>query len=330
MLIWKRIIMKKPSQTAWWLGGIMLAGVLFQLVVLFFLMEPNKLFWYDPMDYYTIASNLAHGLPFSTEDTLQNLYRSPGYPFVLSAMIRIVGTKIISLRLFHIALFPVFLWTLYKLGAFWKGKQVGLVSAAFGIFYPLYIYQPLTLYPESFLLYLFPGIILLTFMLRENMRIGLLVFLSALVTLAILIRPTCIYFIPIILFAIFWQKKWQFKKLAITGSILALIPVLAVSSWMVRNKIVHHHLVFSVAGAEGLLMSYNENATWKHKKVEWPDSVQKRVKNARDFFDKQDILTEEAMKFIKRNPVKSFGLAVFRCFDIWNPIPRRRIFSIKI
>jgi 4-amino-4-deoxy-L-arabinose transferase-like glycosyltransferase len=285
-------------------------------------MSPDTLFWPDPKHYYSIARGLTEGSPYSTHETVENLYRSPGYPFVLSLMMKIVGTDLVNLRLFHIALFPVFLFTLYKLGTLWKGKLVGLISVLFAVLYPYYIYQPLTLYPESFLVYMFPGMLMLMLLLRNNIKYYLLALLSGLIALAIMIRPTSVYLIPVAFFLIAWRNGLQIKRIIAVGAILALIPVVTVCTWMVRNEIVHGNLIFSTAGSKNLLMSYNENATWRKKVVLLPSCIRKRVDATKDVFEKQEIYKEEVIKYLENQPIKAFTIAFMQCLDLWNPIPR--------
>ena len=95
---------------------IMLAGILLQLALLFIGMNPDEVKWYDPHGYVRIGRELAQGEPFSTIDNERNLYFSPGYPYLLAAMIKIVGPRVVSIRIVHILLFPVFIYFLYRIG----------------------------------------------------------------------------------------------------------------------------------------------------------------------------------------------------------------------
>jgi hypothetical protein len=240
-------------------------------------------------------------------------------------MMRIVGTDVVCIRLFHIALFPIFLWTLYRLGVVLKSKSVGLISVLFAVVYPYYLYSPLALYPESFLVCLFPGMLILMFRLREKMSYSLLALLSGLIALSVMIRPVLVYLIPAALFIIVKRNALPMKRIIVVGAILTLIPLMAVCSWMVRNKVIHGSYLFAKSGAYTLLLSYNENADWRIKKPTFPKEIQERLHTAKDNFEKQQIYKEEAIEFIKKHPVKSFSIAVMQCLDLWNPIPRTTV-----
>ncbi len=320
-----QIIMKKNRIHLFILLSIIIIGLSLQFVTLFFAMEPDVLFWPDPKHYYEIASDLAKGEPYSTIETQENLYRSPGYPFILSLMMRIFGKSVMKLRLIHIALFPIFLFSLYKLGSLWKNQITGLICAFLGALYPLYVYTPLTLYPESFLLYLFPGIFILILKLKDKVHYNLLFLLSALITLAIMIRPTCVYLLVVVFLYLIWHRTLNglhMKKLIVISILLSIMPMVSVSGWMVRNKVVHDRFLFSTAGLKNILMSYNENANWQSKNAPLPTSVREKILGAADDKKRNEIYIYEIKKFIKNHPFKVSYIAFMQCLDLWNPVPR--------
>jgi len=301
----------------------MLTGILLQLALLFIGMDPDKVDWFDPQDYVRIGRELAQGEPFSTIDNERNLYFSPGYPYFLAAMIKIVSPRVISIRIVHILLFPVFIFFLYRIGRDWKNEQTGLIMAALALIYPFYIYVPLTLYPEAILLYLIPVITWLMLKSGADPRWYYLLISGVIIALAVMIRPTAIFTIPVFVFYVSLKTGWKFKKFLIVGVLICIIPVLAVFGWMMRNNSVHGKPVFSSAGGYNLLMSYNANATIGVKlDYSLPEEVQKRIDTAANKEEVQIIAQEEALKFIKGNPGKALKLAFFKQLDLWNPIPR--------
>ncbi len=302
---------------------IMLTGMILQLALLFIALNPDEVEWFDPRDYVRIGRELAQGQPFSTIGNERNLYFSPGYPYILAAMIKIVGPRIINIRFFHILLFPFFLYFLYRLGKDWKNELTGLILAAIALVYPFYIYVPLTLYPEAVLLYLLPFIAWLMLRNGSAPRRFSLLFSGAVIAIAVMIRPTAIFIIPVFVLYVSLKSGWKFKKFLITGFLVCIIPVLAVSGWMLRNNSVHGKPVFSSAGGYNLLMSYNQNASISVKlDYPLPERIQRRIDNAATKEEVQIIAREEALNFIKNNPVKALKLAFFKQLDLWNPFPR--------
>jgi hypothetical protein len=302
---------------------IMLAGMIMQFALMFLLMQPNEVKWYDPQEYLRIGNELASGEPYSSEFKERNLYFSPGYPHVLAAMIKLVGNKIVYIRILHILLFPAFIYFLYRLGKDWKNEFTGLILALSALFYPFYIYVPLTLYPEAILLYLLPPITWLMLRNGQAPKWLSLTLASALIALAVMIRPTAIFIIPVFVLYVVFKSGFSFSKLLPIAFIICLIPTIAVSGWMLRNYQVHGKPVFSSASGFNLLMSYNENASIKVKlDYPLPKRIQNRLDNASSSAEAQSIAHEEALDFIKNNPLSALKLAFFKQLDLWNPLPR--------
>lgn len=314
--------MKQNKSNFFAIAAIIIVGVVFQLIILFSVVKSDALFWPDPKHYYSIASDLSDGKPYSTAKSDFNIYRSPGYPFILSLMMRIVGKNIINLYLFHIALFPAFLLMLYKIGTLWENYRVGLIFALLGVLYPFYIYIPLGLYPESVLIYITPGIAILMFYIRNKMNYLLLFLLSGLISLAVMLRPTSIYWIPVVLIYILWHNGYKVKNIIAISALVILMPTVFVGAWSVRNKIIHNNFTFATAGSMNFVTSYNENADWRIKIVVLPENIQKRVFSAKNSAEVYKIYVDEAKKFILSHPLKAAKIAFMQCLDLWNPIPR--------
>ena len=302
---------------------IMLAGMLLQLAMLFLFMDPDEVKWFDPQDYVRIGRELADCHPFSTIENERNLYFSPGYPYILAGMIKIAGQRVISIRIFHILLFPFFIYFLYRIGKDWKNEFTGLILAAVSVVYPFYIYVPLTLYPEAILLYIIPFI---TWLMLKNGRKNTwlsLLFAGAVIGITVMIRPTTIFIIPVFVFYVTIKSGWKFSRFITTGFLICIIPVLLVIGWMWRNNKVHGKAIFSSAGGYNLLMSYNENASIKQKlDYPLPELVQAKLDKAANKEEYQNIAKEEALRFIKTYPAKALKLAFFKQLDLWNPFPR--------
>ncbi len=306
----------------WTLLCIVGLGVALQLFTLFVIIDPSNLFWPDPKNHCEIARGLASGEPFSSPDTLLNLKYSPGYPFALSLMMRVVGTGILRVRLFHVALFPLFLLSLFQLGRLWGGRKVGLVLAATSAVYPPFVYIPLTMYPEALLIYVFGAIGLLTYSLRDRRSLPGIALLGVAIAVAVLIRPTSVVWIPVAAGFLAWQRRRQFGRAFAVAAILFLIPAAVAGGWMARNQAVHGQFTFSITGASNLLSTFNENQTGREKIVVLPERIEQRYRAAETTSEKAEISKEEAFRFIRENPRRSLKIVVMQCLGIWSPIPQ--------
>jgi hypothetical protein len=314
--------MKIYNKTNLILAGIISLGLAFQLIILFWVLDPNDLFWPDPKLYYGIAKGLYAGGPYSTVGNDSNIVVAPGYPYILSFMMHIVGTSVVALKLCHVALFPLFLYSLYKLGEAWQGERTGLVFTFLGIFYPYYLYIPLTLYTESFSIYLFPFIAYLIFKLRNNYHWSHMLLLSVLIALSIMIRPTNVYWIVIGLFYMLYKKHYSISELIKRSLVMILIPIICVLAWLERNKNLYGDYIFTKTQTV-ILDTYNENRRIGSK--EWaplPEGIQKRLSGAKNFKEINHISQEEVKSFIFSRPFRALAIAFMNCVNYWNPIPK--------
>lgn len=298
---------------------IIFIGIIIQLSFLFLFMEPNVLEWSDPKDYFSIASQIANGESYSAN--LDNLYRSPGYPYFLSILILILGPNILLIRLAHILFFSFFIFGSFKLGELWLSKEFGLLLALLSSLYPYFIYIPLTLYPEALLIYISPWILYYFLKLSKNANFFNLLISSIILSIGVLTRPTYlgIGFI-FTLFNIFSQNSFV-NKIKITLFTL-IVPFLIILGWGFRNYLVHDHFIISTAANINLYSSYNENSTiFTKSTVERPKEFVKKLECTSDIFEQDSLFKSEAVKYIKDHPGRSFFLACIKCLDLWNPIP---------
>ena len=301
---------------------LLVSGVLIQICVLFFIMEPNEIFWKDPKQIYNVAYDLSLGIPYSTEENPKNLGRAPGYPYILSWVMRVIGPELVSVRLFHVFLFPFFLFSIYQLVKKWKNKTIALLALGGAAIYPYYLYVPLTLYPESLLIYIYLWTMVAIYYVRENKNNYGVFLIACLISLAVMIRPTSIVLFPVAFYCLFWKNDFSLRHGIVTAVVIVIIPVIFVSGWMIRNNNVHGSLMFTSKPTELLLNTYTENSRWDIKHPPLPERINRELKAAKTFKEKQQLAVREAKNFIAENPGRAFMIAFMQSIDLWNPYPR--------
>jgi hypothetical protein len=327
MSLWPRCCPWLASRRgrAWTLIGIFGLGIALQLTTLFVVIEPDTLFWPDPKCHHAIAERLAAGQPFSDAETILNLKYSPGYPFALSLMMRLVGPRVVHLRLFHIALFPVFLFCLYLLGRLWRGPRAGLVLAFTAAIYPPFLYIPLSLYPEALLIYVYGAIGLTMYWLWRRMHLPGLALLGALIAFAVMVRPTSVVWIPVAVGFLLWRRGLRARRALAVAAILFLIPAAATLGWMARNQAAHDQFTFSITGAGTLLSTFNENQFGRAKLSTPPERVLKRLREAPSEEERERIMAEEALRFVREHPVWAARNVALQCLATWHPIAQTHL-----
>ena len=297
----------------------MFFGCCLQLLFLFVFMNPHVLEWFDPNDYYSIAKSLAGGNSYSID--INNLYRSPGYPYFLSFIISVVGSNILFIRLVHIGFYAIFLIGVYYLGKEWKGVKFGLLLTFICSLYPYFIYLPLTLYPEALLIFISSWIIYFLLRIVNSFSYYNLFIACFFISVGVLTRPTYIIIAFIFLLYLIVTKALFLNKLKVSV-FLIIIPVSILFSWGYRNLKMYDHFIISTAGNKNLYLSFNENATiYTKSDCPVPEKTQKKLALAKNIFEQDSIYKASAIEFIKQNKLHSFYLASVRVIDLWNPIP---------
>jgi hypothetical protein len=305
--------------------GFALVGILLQLIIVFFIIDPNTIFWPDSQKNYTIATQLANDVPYSTTQNLANLGRAPGYPFLLSYVIKVFGSDVVTLRLFHVILFPFFIFAIYLIGKNLSGTDgmVALIAAGLSAVYPYYLYVPLTFYPESILIYLFAAIALsMVYTKKWGNSIAGVALTALLIASAVMIRPTAVVWLPVAIFYLSCNQDAGLFRHLRTAAIIILIPVVFVTMWMARNHEIHGVYMFTTKPTELLLNTYTENSRWDVKHPPMPARIVKKLKETKDLKEKQKFAIKEATNFIVKNPWRAFSIAGMQMLDLWNPIPR--------
>ncbi len=303
-------------------AGIILFSLALQVVFLFRVLDnPHTLFWVDAQHYHAIATRLYENGTYSDPTSEWNIYRSPGFPFLLSLMMHVVGTSVLHLRLVLILMTVPFLLVLYRLGLVLGNRRTGLLAAALGAIYPLYLYTPLTLYPESVLVPLFAAIGLLLYHAGRERRPGLLLLLGAAIALAVLVRPTSIVWIPVALFHLFWGRRPQLKHFATATACVVLIPAVCVAAWMYRNYRVHGCAVFATGGSMNLLESYSEYAGGSKRDTVVDPAFDAQLDQAATAAEREKLRMDKVKAFMRNHPGRTLKVAVTHCLDLWNPIP---------
>jgi hypothetical protein len=306
---------KKPDLI---LVSIIILGIVLQIMALIYVNNPGKLWWADPKLYYKLGCDLANGLSYN------NPIVSPGYPYFLAGLIYVFGFNILILQLLHIALFPFFIYNIFKIVEIWKGKHYALFAAFLTIIYPYFLYIPTTLYTESLTILIFPFVLYQALVLRNKFNWYRFILLSAYTTLLIFIRPTNIYLELVVILIIFWKKELFFRNAIIYGSIFSILPVLTVNLWMYRNYKTYGYYSFAAISGSVLYNSYNNDVTpGVKKRVQSTDTVlNNQLRKANNVFEQSKLYNKAANKFIKENKIKSTKIIILNFLNYWNPYPQ--------
>ncbi len=213
----------------------------------------------DCREYFAIARNVAqHGVfsqgesPPLTPDT----WRTPGYPLFLAICISVLGDSSVGLVIVQQLLSLLNVLLLFWIARRWMSDRRASLVAILFLFEPFHLLYSLWLMSTT----LFVTVLMLTWLvwLRafERQRWTWFALLGALAGCLALVRPVGIL-IPVVLFlgligSVVRQRRLFLNWPALAG--FAVICLLVVGSWMVRNQRVAGHLALSDQG--GVVLAY--------------------------------------------------------------------------
>ncbi|MCL6623066.1 MAG: glycosyltransferase family 39 protein [Fimbriimonadales bacterium] len=289
-----------------WMGLFLLAFLLRGLDVLLFqgkmVLEPG-----DQQDYERIAKEFA----LTGEFMPGSSYRPPLFPFVLGIYYRLVGFSPEGFFWLQ-ALMGSLVVLMVAYGAsrllhFRAGMWAGLLCACD----PVLIHYTTQLLTENLFLPLFVLAGLCLFLGGDSFK----PIAGALWALAALCRPIIVALGLILVLIDIWRNKRDPRKIAITLlSVLAFSLVLA--PWVVRNYRVHGAFVpLTTNTGVNLWMGNNENATGWYL----PSDLGPRL--PADEIQRDRIYLQEALRYIRENPLGASLLFLKKVILYWQPYP---------
>ncbi len=211
----------------------------------------------DSLFYWMNANSLAHGDVYSQTPGIASARWPPGYPAVLSVLVRIFGHHPIAGEILNAVLGAVTVLLLYLLVKPYFGKRVAFIAASMLCVMPGPILWTDLLMTETLFTLMLVAFFLLVLRSRPSFRwaaiIGVYVGLATLTRSEALIWLT----VPLVLWAreIGWKKV--LPRLAVTGAtvLLVLMP------WTIRNsRAMGSFVMLSTNGGQTLWAGHNPNA----------------------------------------------------------------------
>lgn len=189
---------------------------------------------------YHDLSNIQSGILTGGKDNLEG-YRMVEYPFVnglIAAVLRLFPSfdLVIVSRLFSIVASLVSLTALALLGRQLFSARVGLLAATVFAVLPFSIFYSRVILPEPFLIcFLMVSLVFFNRYLQSGKWMQLIVSMLCF-SLALLLKPMAIFFLPAFLGMIVQQKKWRVTvdPRTIGLGILSLVPLLLWRQWITQ------------------------------------------------------------------------------------------------
>lgn len=224
------------------LWAVMALAVLLRLAFLFPFHQ--ELFTRREKGFWFPAWNWVHGKGLGIAEYCPTSYRAPLYMFFVIPFFAIFGMDYVwPLGLAQAAVSSASVYLVYAIGKEWHSKRVGLLGALFMAIYPYNLYHD----TQFYITFLFTFFLLLTVLgflrlertrsLKEAGLIGLWIGLAMLAT-----SGPMVFFAPL---ACLWLwKRWgSFQQALKAAVVAAVVSLLVMAPWIVRNYNVHRAFV---------------------------------------------------------------------------------------
>lgn len=264
----------------------------------------------DEKTYYDLTKNLAWHNVYALDNLIPTAIKPPGFSFVLYLFFKVSG----DVNFIKIINFLFYVGCIFIGGLITKRYSYNtslILYAVLICLYPVLFYTATTLYPQTLAALLFLLIIYLSFNTAENFQKALLV--GAVWGLLILTIPT--FFAIFVLYIVFLRLSLGKKQVVWTF----LTCFMILTAWCVRNYYVFDK-PFMISSNSGINLFYG-NSPYSQDPNVIPDiDIIENGKFAkiRNEVQRDDVLKNEAMKYIKDNPVESAKLYLLKFLNYFN------------
>lgn len=287
----------------------------------------------DALQYDEIAKNLAAGRGFMYAD-FPTALRPPVYPAFLAAVYRLFGHDYTAVRLLQ-GLAEAFTVVLtYLIGRRFFGRGVAAAAGIAVALQPALVVNSGFLLTETLYTLILTGSFYLFLRSQYELSRGLAVGAGVLLGLGALCRPTGLALPLVLAFGVlFCDRKLQRLKLAAAA---ALIALLTVAPWTIRNAVVLGTLTPVSNSSFGIVLWMGSYAPWDLEWRGWDEppvgELVRGLHPARDAAEIDRIFIREAGKNIAESPLTYGWFCARKVWNLWRPTPgeKSQVFGSSI
>ncbi len=287
------------------LFAIILAATMLRFGAVF-LFHPQLLS--DDKDFDAIAHSLASGDGYKIDGKL-TAYRLPGYPLLLAGTYALFGDTKTPIRILQAMSDVVSCLLLFAIGKKLFSERVGLLAAGTLALFPIQILYVSHLMTETLFTTLFLLIIFLAIKekqepnwLRNNLVLGALIGIGA------LIRPAILLF-PILIFLWRWRDGVPLRTNSGALAAVGLAAFLVLSPWLVRNYVEFQRVSLTSNVGVTFWIGSHQDASGAHS---FPQKNNPLI-DLKDDFERSDLGIRLGLEFIRTSPI-NYGIVVAKKF----------------
>jgi len=221
----------------------------------------------DSATYWELAKTIAFGLPYEYGPDGAQIFRTPGYPTLLSPIFLMTGneTSVLYGRAVSAVFGTLTIAVLFWLGRELFGTRAGLLAGAIATFYPGAVAMGALVLTEAtfgFMMSLQLAIWVAASQEQSTRRsIGLAIFAGFIAGFATMLRPSWLLFTPFAILAALIASRARIRHLSL-GIAMMLGLALIMAPWCIRNaRLTGHFVPTTLQVGASLYDGLNPNAT---------------------------------------------------------------------
>ena len=207
----------------------------------------------DADDYNQLATRLVEGRGYVNAAGMPTAWRPPAYPVFVAGIYKIAGVDVQRATMVQVILGGLTVLMLTAVAAMILGWPRALIAGAIAAVYPAFVWLPRLLFSENLSLFLMLVSLGTIILYLHTSRMIWIILFGVLCALNTLVRSGNLVF-PIIvaigLLILHW-RNW--KQLAAPLLVMAVVFVVTLLPWTIRNYRVFHHVI-PVATQDGLTL----------------------------------------------------------------------------
>lgn len=261
-------------------------------------------------EYDAIALNIIQqkGYSFNYLNTVYHSYVYPVYPFLTALSHLITGRNYFILEICHIILSAATCYFVYLIGKLIFNQKVGLLSSFLVAMHPGLVVYSTKLHELTLVVFLITFIFWLITSL-DYRKVYNNIFISTLIGIGVLTRPTFIFFLPVY-FLYIWLDSKRFKYALKAILAATLFSILIILPWTIRNYQIHKRWIFITTNsaehfwrgnnpaASGSALTEDGHSIIEKAPAEFKEKIYKMTE-----IEQYDFFYKEAYKFIRSNPI---------------------------
>jgi 4-amino-4-deoxy-L-arabinose transferase-like glycosyltransferase len=352
-----------PERNAWnpWLLIILGGAFVLRLGAAVFVQHrvdqtPGKLCLIDgdADGYWKLAGKLARGEEYSVYEPPRRVMRMPGFPLLLAGGIRILGERVLGIRILLAGVGTVACGLVYWLGRELFGRKIALGATLAAALLPTFVLFSVLLLSETlFAMMLLASLIAMVKLIQSESSAGSLptgstglvhpasgdagvpapawrggtvlsLVTGLLIGLTTLVRPTWLLVGPG--FAVLYVLAARQRGRALRyGALIMISLAAALLPWTMRNwNVTGHFIPTTLWVGPSLYDGLHPRATGaSDMRFVEEDGVYQRLSE----YDADQFYRRAALEFVRTNPGKTLRLALVKFGRFWNPLPNAAQFG---